>query len=73
MEDDGSTPLQIPDQTDRPDRIVERTEFNDSVRELIVALPPNYSAVLTLYHIQDLSYEEIGQTLDLPVGTVKTQ
>ncbi len=73
MEDDGSTPLQIPDQADRPDQIVERTEFNDRVRELIAALPPNYSAVLTLYHIQDLSYEEISQTLDLPLGTVKAQ
>lgn len=72
MDDDNdSAPLQIPDQDDNPDELIERSEFKNRVRALISALPPKYSAALTLYHIQDLSYEEISQTLDLPIGTVK--
>ena len=72
MEDEeDSAPLQIPDHGDNPDRLVERSEFKDRARDLIASLPPKYSAVLTLYHIQDLSYEEISQSLDLPIGTVK--
>ena len=70
-EDDDSVPLQIPDQGDNPDQLVERSEFRERIRALIASLPPRYSAVLTLYHIQNLSYEEISQTLDLPIGTVK--
>lgn len=69
--EEDSAPLQIPDQNDTPDERVERSEFKERVRRLIASLPPKYSAVLTLYHIQDLSYEEISQTLDLPIGTVK--
>ena len=35
-------------------------------------LRPEYRLVFTLYHEQNLSYEEIAQSLDRPVGTVKT-
>ena len=38
---------------------------------MIAELPPKYSAVITMYHIQSLSYDEIAETLDLPIGTVK--
>jgi RNA polymerase sigma factor (sigma-70 family) len=71
-EDDvDSAPLQIPDHGDNPDRLVERSEFKDRVQNMIASLPPKYSAVLTMYHMQDLSYEEMSETLDLPIGTVK--
>ncbi len=72
MEDnDDSAPLQIQDHSGNPDSLVEKSEFKDRVRDLISSLPPKYSAVLTMYHMQDLSYEEMSQTLDLPIGTVK--
>ncbi len=35
-------------------------------------LRPEYRLVFSLYHEQNLSYEEIAQSLDRPVGTVKT-
>jgi RNA polymerase sigma-70 factor (ECF subfamily) len=70
-DEDDSAPLQIPDQGDNPDQLVERSEFQQRVRDLIASLPPKSSAVLTLYHIQNLSYEEISEALELPIGTVK--
>ncbi len=36
-------------------------------------LPPDYRAVVELRHFQELSYQEISETLDLPLGTVKTR
>src|SRR5262245_61936312 len=36
------------------------------------ALRPEYRLVFVLYHEQNLSYEEIAQTVSRPVGTVKT-
>jgi RNA polymerase sigma-70 factor (ECF subfamily) len=44
----------------------------DLVRLEIACLPPKYQAVLSLRHLQDLSYEEIAEVLRVPIGTVKT-
>ncbi|APW63736.1 RNA polymerase sigma factor [Paludisphaera borealis] len=35
-------------------------------------LRPDYRLVFTLYHEQNLSYEEVAQAVERPVGTVKT-
>ena len=35
-------------------------------------LPPNHRTAFLLFHDNELSYEEISQALDCPVGTVKT-
>ncbi len=70
-EDEDTAPLQIADTMDNPEEQFSRKDFQDRVRALISALPPKYSAVLTMYHMQDLSYEEISESLELPIGTVK--
>ena len=38
----------------------------------IEQLPPLYRTLISLYHQQELSYEEIGQITSLPDGTVKS-
>lgn len=38
---------------------------------LVARLPEKYRLVLTLFYQQQLSYQEIAQTLALPLGTVK--
>ena len=35
-------------------------------------LPPAYRAALALRHMQQLSYQEVADTLGIPLGTVKT-
>jgi RNA polymerase sigma-70 factor, ECF subfamily len=42
------------------------------VEELLRKLPPEYRRVLTLYYLGDHSCEEVGNRLDMPIGTVKT-
>ncbi|HEX9412730.1 MAG TPA: sigma-70 family RNA polymerase sigma factor, partial [Ktedonobacterales bacterium] len=44
----------------------------DAVRAEIATLPPKYQAVLSLRHLQELSYEEMAEVLRVPIGTVKT-
>jgi RNA polymerase sigma-70 factor (ECF subfamily) len=70
-EDSEGAPLQIPDRADNPEVMIERDEFRERVRQLVAQLPPKYSAVLVMYHMQNFSYEEISSALDLPIGTVK--
>jgi RNA polymerase sigma-70 factor (ECF subfamily) len=39
---------------------------------LVGQLPEKQRQVVTLFYMQEKSYEEVAQLLDLPMGTVKT-
>jgi RNA polymerase sigma-70 factor (ECF subfamily) len=55
---------------DAVDRFDE-TELRERVQAAMDRLPPMYRAVMTLRYAEELSYEEIGQALDLPLNTVR--
>jgi RNA polymerase sigma-70 factor (ECF subfamily) len=38
----------------------------------VARLPERYRSVITLYYLEDVSYPEIAEILELPLGTVKT-
>ncbi len=42
------------------------------IREQLEKLPTKYRIVLTLRHIQEMTYEEMADILTLPIGTIKT-
>jgi RNA polymerase sigma-70 factor (ECF subfamily) len=48
-------------------------ERQAAVRRAITSLPEKYRAALVLCDIEEKSYEEISEVLDLPVGTVKSR
>ena len=56
-----------------PQQQVERTETQREIRSALMQLPEEYRQVLLLRFMQELSYEEIGRALKLPVGTVKSR
>jgi RNA polymerase sigma factor (sigma-70 family) len=50
-------------------------EMNDMiafVKKTIDLLPAKYSAIVSLFYFQELSYDEIARVTELPIGTVKT-
>lgn len=55
-----------------PAQTVARREREEQVRRAVLSLPPNYRLVITLHHLQGFSYDEVAETLELPLGTVKT-
>jgi RNA polymerase sigma-70 factor (ECF subfamily) len=55
-----------------PATAYERKERQGFVHRQIAVLPPRYRAVITLFYLQELSYQEIAGVTDLPIGTVKT-
>jgi RNA polymerase sigma-70 factor (ECF subfamily) len=64
---------------ERPEEIEEGPEATavrrEEVAEVVAAmaeLPPAYRAALTLRHMQQLSYQEVADSLGIPLGTVKT-
>lgn len=46
---------------------------DERVLEAIDRLPPDFREVLALSDMENLSYAEIAETLDIPVGTVKSR
>lgn len=42
------------------------------IQEAIERLPEHHRAVVTLRYLNDFSYNEIAETLDLPINTVKS-
>lgn len=48
-------------------------EQREAVSKAIASLPEKYRAALVLCDIEEKSYEEISEVLDLPVGTVKSR
>jgi RNA polymerase sigma-70 factor (ECF subfamily) len=47
-------------------------ELRRSLQRAIEALPEGYRLLITLRHLQELTYEEIAQVTGMPLGTVKT-
>jgi len=42
-------------------------------KTVLEALPPEFREVLILVDVQELNYQEIADTLDIPLGTVKSR
>jgi RNA polymerase sigma-70 factor (ECF subfamily) len=56
---------------DAEQQFAER-QFRYSVEEQLQQLSPIERTVLVLYHQEERSYEQIAQSLKLPIGTVRT-
>ena len=56
-----------------PERIAERDEVERTIFAAIDDLPEDLKTAITLREIDGLSYEEIAQAMDCPVGTVRSR
>ena len=50
-----------------------RRETIDAVRQAVISLPPAYREVVVLCDLQELDYRDVAETLDCPVGTVRSR
>jgi len=71
--DENSVTRQIEDTAPTPDEIVETKERMRVLQRAINSLPDYQRVIITLYHVEHRSYEEIAQILHLPIGTVKSR
>jgi RNA polymerase sigma-70 factor (ECF subfamily) len=63
---------QVAGKTQTPAEFAELRDVSSRVREEIAQLPVHFRTVLTLYHLEQMSYQEIGEITDLPEGTIKS-
>jgi RNA polymerase sigma-70 factor (ECF subfamily) len=59
--------------TEDPAQVLMDHLCEEEVRQALDALPDKYREVAALYFMEDFSYEEIAEILDVPIGTVRSR
>ena len=65
--------IDIPSEGPNPESQLAESERADRVRRALAGVSTNDRVVLTLRHFAELSYQEIGQILDIDEKTVKSR
>lgn len=63
---------EIPDSSPLPEDLAERHDLQQVLNRAIQSLPPKFRAVVLLRYTSQLSFSEIGRTLNMPEATAKT-
>lgn len=72
-DEDDLSPLAImPDTRPLPEELAERHDLQQALRKAIESLPPKFRSVVLLRYAGQLSFSEIGRTLNMPEATAKT-
>jgi RNA polymerase sigma factor (sigma-70 family) len=71
-EDEISIVDALLDTTPLPDELAESHDLQERLQEAIDTLPVKFRSVVLLRYVGQLSFPEIGQTLNMPVATAKT-
>lgn len=69
----GELAREIPDTEREPWERTQAAELSEVVQDAIQSLSPKLRSVVVLFDIQGLTYEEIAETLRVPLGTVKSR
>lgn len=70
-DDDGA--IAIPDARFSPESELEKKQLRQAVERALASLPEPYRQALVLREMAGQRYEEIAQTLDIDIGTVKSR
>ncbi|MDD4644677.1 MAG: sigma-70 family RNA polymerase sigma factor [Bacteroidales bacterium] len=70
---DEDNPVQLQSDTPDPEEVMIQKQKTELLKLIITELKPRYSRLVQLRYFEEYSYEEIAETLNLPIGTVKAQ
>lgn len=56
-----------------PEELTVKEELHRYVRSFVEALPDKLRVVIVLREIEDMSYEEIAEMMNIPLGTVRSR
>lgn len=70
---EGDVPPQLHDPADSPERALIRERDRRNVMQLLEGLPTELRETLVLRELEDLSYREIAEITEVPMGTVMSR
>lgn len=72
-DDEPAREREVPDFSDEPARTAEERDLQRLVHDAISRLSEDFRVVVVLYDLRGLSYQEISEVLNVPLGTVKSR
>ena len=60
-------------ETDTPEHLALQREIAETIQQALDELPDDLRTAITLRELEGLSYEEIAQAMDCPIGTVRSR
>jgi len=72
VEDDEPS-IDVPDETYSPEDTFSKIELKEVIEKALESLPEHYRTTLWLRVVENLTYEEIAETLNINIGTVKSR
>lgn len=70
---DSVTPDDLRKRHKNPEELLLEKSVDGRVEEAVAALPAEYRAVVLLNFMEDMSYKEIAEILEIPMGTVMSR
>jgi len=58
---------------EHPEALLSRTDARETLGQALDHLPPDFREVIVLREIEGLSYKEISEVVDVPVGTIMSR
>ncbi len=71
--EEGEMYFSLPDQKYNPEVIAEKNDLRQLVHKGIGELPKEQRIIIILREMEELSYEEISEVLEISIGTVKSR
>ena len=72
-ESDAFEPFAVLRDIDTPERLALTDEIGEAIASAVEDLPDELRTAILLREIEGMSYEEIAQAMDCPVGTVRSR
>lgn len=69
----GQDDVETTQTNETPERLLMTKEIGETVNAAVERLPEELRTAITLREIEGLSYEEIAQVMDCPIGTVRSR
>ncbi|MCU0240127.1 MAG: sigma-70 family RNA polymerase sigma factor [Pyrinomonadaceae bacterium] len=60
-------------ETNSPSNIIEQDEKTRIIRQAVSSLPDDLKQVIVMKEFQELTFQQISETLDMPLSTVKSR
>ncbi|HKJ27964.1 MAG TPA: sigma-70 family RNA polymerase sigma factor [Anaerolineales bacterium] len=67
------SPFWLEDPGESPEETAERTELSAAIQHCLDDLDVDFKAVVVLVDVQGMDYKEAAETLDSPLGTIKSR
>jgi len=71
--DNDEYALPLHDDDPLPDRSANSSMLSEHIQKALLQIPEVFREAVVLRDIQELSYEEIAEIIDMPIGTVKSR